>query len=265
MTKITVGTATCGSSAGAAAASATPPVLAEVRIEQPLPEVLQTASWLKQVRRQHRQVVRDLAGANARLEKLRRDIRALRARLPASEELRGQAGAPSGPARHQRQARVLARLATAEQAFVQCQAARAQLAEQAQTLTKREAALWYNWGVEADGQRRLPEAMSRYRQALALNAQHLDAHYNLATDLLRRRRLRQAQEEYYEVVALDPNDADAHYNLGLIAEQYDQRPQEALQHYHAYLETAPSDAPERRIVQGWVNVLEGQRKEGGVE
>lgn len=225
------------------------PVTTEVDIERPLPEALQTQTWLKQVRQQRRQVLRQLQTAETRQEGLRREIRSLRARKPH--------GAPQD----KKQAQLMARLATAEQAFVQRQAAAQQWTRQAATLAKREATLWYNWGVEADWQRRPQEAMSRYREALALNPRHLDAHYNLATDFLRRRQLRQAEAEYQQVLALNPKDPDAHYNLGLITEQHWRRPQEALAHYRAYLDAAPPAAPERSIVQGWMNIIEGQRKE----
>ena len=230
-----------------------PAATVQVDIEAPLPEHLQTRTWLQQTRRQRQQVLRHESAADRRLEALRREIRRQRERLRQM------------PAQHAQRAKWSARLAAAEQAFAECQTERERLAQQAGTLTRHEAAWWYNWGVEADMRGDAGNAMARYRQAIALNPRHTGAHYNLATAFLRRRHVRRAEETYRQLLAVDPQDADAHYNLGVIAEAYHHAPHDALAHYRAYLAAAPPEAPERSLVQGWVNVIEGQRKEASLE
>lgn len=233
---------------GAGTPPAMAPVTVHVDIEAPLPGHLQTSAWLKQTRRQRARTLRQANAADKRLDALRQQIRRLRERAQHRE----------GNKQH---GKTLARLAAAEQTFVERQAEHARLAREIETLTGREAALWYNWGVEADLARDTGHAISRYRQALALHPRHTGALYNLATAHLKRRQVRQAEQAYRDLLAVDPRDADAQYNLGLIAEEYRHAPREALEYYRAYLASAPADAPERGLVQGWINVIEGSRKE----
>ena len=233
--------------------AAAQPVTVHVDIDQPVPESLQTQTWLKQVQKQHQQALRQQAVLHGTIEELRRKIISLRERVQRL------------PKDSKRYLKLTASLAQAEQAFVQRQAELAPIAANLSTFTKREATLWYNWGVEADQQGDERNAMDRYRQAIALNPDDASAHYNVAADLLKRRRFREAAAGYRRVLALNPQDADAHYNLGVIAEQHDGASKEAVEHYRAYLTLAPEEAPDRRIVQGWLNVLEGRRKEVDAE
>lgn len=237
----------------AAGGSARGSATVQVDIEVPVPESLRTSAALQQTHRQREGVLRQFTAADKALEQSRREVRALRQRV---QQL---------PAQHKQRARTLERLAATEQAFLDRQARRQQLEVEVARLTERAATLWYNWGVEADVQGHTRDALARYRQVLELQPRHTDAQYNLATLLLKRRRIRQAEQLYRALLTVDPQDADAHYNLGLIAEEHRHAPQEALEHYRAYLELAPSEAPERGLVQGWVSVIEDQRREVEVE
>ena len=228
-------------------------VAVQVNIEPPVPEHLQTSTSLQQTHRQRQQALHQLDASRQRLERLRGEIRRLRERVRTM------------PAQKAPRAKTLERLAQAERAFVERQAEGQRLTQEVERLTEREAVLWYNWGVEADLQHHAGDAIVRYKQAITLNPRHANARYNLATAFLKRRQVGQAEQMYQELLTVDPQDADAHYNLGLIAEEYRRAPREALTHYRAYLELAPPAAPERGLVQGWVSVIEGSRKEGSVE
>ena len=242
-----------GAPSGAVTTPAGTTVAVQVNIEPPVPERLQTSTSLQQTRRQRQQVLHQLHASRQRLEQSRGQIRRLRERVR------------SLPVQQARRAKMLERLTQAEQAFVERQAEGQRLTQDVERLTGREAALWYNWGVEADLQNHAGDAIARYQQAIALDPRHANARYNLATVFLKRRQVGLAERVYQELLAVDPQDADAHYNLGLIAEEYRQVPREALTHYRAYLELAPPAAPERSLVQGWISVIESSRREESVE
>ncbi|MBS0311506.1 MAG: tetratricopeptide repeat protein, partial [Proteobacteria bacterium] len=60
----------------------------------------------------------------------------------------------------------------------------------------------------------LDEAIARYRQAIALQPNHANAHYNLGNALKEQGRMDEAIASYRKAVALTPNYAQLHSNLG---------------------------------------------------
>ena len=79
---------------------------------------------------------------------------------------------------------------------------------------------------------RLKEAESHYRAALAERPDHATARFDLAVVLEDLRRDREAREAYEHVLAGDPACAEAHHNLARLCERHGDRPG-ALRHWVA--------------------------------
>lgn len=76
---------------------------------------------------------------------------------------------------------------------------------------------WYEMGLHLEVG--APEdACDAYRRALALDAQHVDAHVNLGRLEHERGRLAEAEEHYRTALAADPESDTAAFNLGVVLE-----------------------------------------------
>lgn len=89
-----------------------------------------------------------------------------------------------------------------------------------------------NLGRMLHEQRRLAEAESHYRAALA-GGPHATAAYNLGIVMEDRRNAREAVAAYRVALEADPRMADAHYNLARLYEQLGDQPA-ALRHLKSY-------------------------------
>jgi len=76
---------------------------------------------------------------------------------------------------------------------------------------------WYELGCELE-ESDAPRALGAYRQALALDAGHADAHVNLGRLLQERGDLPGAEQHYRAALRIRPGDATAAYNLGTALE-----------------------------------------------
>lgn len=79
----------------------------------------------------------------------------------------------------------------------------------------KEADRRYKIGVQQGLASRYTEAAESFRQAIALNPQHPDAHFGLGHAFFDLGRWADAAEELRTAVRLNPKDADAHHMMGL--------------------------------------------------
>lgn len=83
-----------------------------------------------------------------------------------------------------------------------------------------DALTHYNLGALLAQTGRLPEAVSEYERAIALDSSDVNARGNLAVVLVRQGQLERARRELTHLLDIDPANAPAHTNLGLVlAEQ----------------------------------------------
>jgi tetratricopeptide (TPR) repeat protein len=120
----------------------------------------------------------------------------------------------------------------------------ADLAERAEPVVRRALAddtdarptsadEWYDEALDLEAV--APKsAVSAYREALALEPGHADAHVNLGRLLHEQGELAEAERHYRAAVAADPGGARAHYNLGVVLEDQD-RAEEAVRAYREAL------------------------------
>lgn len=101
----------------------------------------------------------------------------------------------------------------------------------------RTALDWYELGCELEATS-AAEARAAYRQALALEPSHVDAHLNLGRLLHEAGDLRGAEDHYRRALAADPRDATAAFNLGVLLEDLGST-DEALSAYEHALEQEP--------------------------
>lgn len=88
---------------------------------------------------------------------------------------------------------------------------------------------------------RLAEAEAHYRAALAVRPDHATARFDLAVALEDLRRDREARAEYEALLADDPACAEAHHNLARLCEREGDRPA-ALRHWVAFRQLTRDDA-----------------------
>jgi tetratricopeptide (TPR) repeat protein len=74
-------------------------------------------------------------------------------------------------------------------------------------------------GVQAQGARRLPEAIQAYRQAAQLDPACYEAYYNLGLALASAGSLQQSLSAYETAIAIRPESIDARYNFALALKQ----------------------------------------------
>jgi len=86
--------------------------------------------------------------------------------------------------------------------------------EAAGTLSADE---WYDLALDLEAVS-LDQAAEAYRQALALDPDHADAHLNLGRLLHERRRLDEAERHYRAAAEADPGSGRPLYNLGVLLE-----------------------------------------------
>ncbi|ARV60369.1 hypothetical protein BZZ01_18600 [Nostocales cyanobacterium HT-58-2] len=95
-------------------------------------------------------------------------------------------------------------------------------------------------GKALQDQGKLEDAIVEYRQAVYLDASHVEAHYNLGAVLSKQGKLEEAIAEYRQVLRLDPRDADAHNKLG-IALYKQGKLEEAIEQYRQALHFNPNN------------------------
>jgi tetratricopeptide (TPR) repeat protein len=101
------------------------------------------------------------------------------------------------------------------------------------TLEGRTADEWYDEGCDLEAVSSL-DAEAAYRQAIALDPAHADAHVNLGRLLHERGLVTEAEVHYRAAVAADPESAAARYNLGVALEDLG-RAAEAIAAYRGAL------------------------------
>jgi protein O-mannosyl-transferase len=72
----------------------------------------------------------------------------------------------------------------------------------------------YNLGIALHHQGETDQAITHYRQAIALRSNYAEAHYNLGRLLAEKGELSDAVTHYEKALAINPADAEAHNNLG---------------------------------------------------
>lgn len=100
---------------------------------------------------------------------------------------------------------------------------------------------WYALGLEYEAIAAFAEAQEAYRQATALDAQHVDAHINLGRLLHAEGRVAAAERHYRQALAAAPDNATAQFNLGVALEDLG-RNEEAIKAYRQTLALDPAFA-----------------------
>jgi predicted O-linked N-acetylglucosamine transferase (SPINDLY family) len=109
-------------------------------------------------------------------------------------------------------------------------------------LQPRNASVLNNWGVNLASQGRNEEAVTAFREALALSPQDPDLLNNLGAALSNQAKLDEAVLCYEEALRLRPDFAEAHHNLGNVMRDLCKL-DEALAAYENALRAAPHFAP----------------------
>ncbi|MEM7586197.1 MAG: tetratricopeptide repeat protein [Acidobacteriota bacterium] len=104
----------------------------------------------------------------------------------------------------------------------------------------RTAEDWYELGVELESTAS-HEAQAAYAQAIALAAEHPDAHLNLGRLLHEEKRFAKAERHYRRALASRPADATAAFNLGVVLQDQG-RSREAIAAYRQAVDADPSAA-----------------------
>jgi len=99
----------------------------------------------------------------------------------------------------------------------------------------------YNLGIVLRDRGEIDQAITHYRQAIALRSRYAEAHYNLARLLAEKSEFSDAIDEYEAVLAINPADAEVHNNLGATLSE-DGRVDDAIAHYRQALAIRPDYA-----------------------
>ena len=102
------------------------------------------------------------------------------------------------------------------------------------------------------------DAIKYYLELLAFMPDNPDVHYNLGVEYLRKRDYFNATQEFMQVLKLNPKDANACYNLGILYEVFLNDKRMANVYYKKYLAMS-RDAPDKKMVRGWIDSLESKR------
>ncbi len=100
-------------------------------------------------------------------------------------------------------------------------------------------------GTELMAEGRLPEALTFYQRAVAVNPEHAGARISLSWALSLSRRFREAADQCEEALRLDPTAIRAHLNLGHILLELGEV-DDAVRHTQIYLTSRPRDPQARR-------------------
>lgn len=106
----------------------------------------------------------------------------------------------------------------------------------------------YNLACYLDGQGRIEEAATHYREAARILPHNRNSHLNLATALERLRRTGEAEAEYREALRIDPKSFEAHYNYGCLLLDLGRR-EEAIEHFKESLRLNPDQLPAKVQLQ----------------
>ncbi len=150
-----------------------------------------------------------------------------------SQEPKGQAGYPGGPA-----------------AMISPEVLRT--LEQTAKQSPKNAAAWISLGNALMDSTRYGEAVEAYQKALALDPKNVDVRVDMGTCLKNSGRPQLAVEEYRKAIKLNPNHLYAHRNMGVVLAFDLKDKKEATKEFEKYLELAPNapDAGEiRQMVQ----------------
>jgi len=125
-----------------------------------------------------------------------------------------------------------------------------------------QAAKYLQDGLTAQAQGHTDQAISDYRQVLAIDPKNKYAIYNLGLNDQLAGRAQQAEQEYRQALAIDPNDPYALYNLAIL--RTGPAPQEAVDIYRHLLALNPSDAA-GHLNLGFLLYAMGQKTDGTAE
>jgi tetratricopeptide (TPR) repeat protein len=126
-------------------------------------------------------------------------------------------------------------------------------------VTNRNAIIHYNLGVALSNQRKDPEAMVHYKEALWIEPNYVEAHNNLGVTLARQGKDEEAIGHYTEALRINPKYVDAHNNLG-IALAHQGKNEEALFHFVEAVRINPNYAEAHNNL-GNVLSLQGKTQE----
>ena len=105
------------------------------------------------------------------------------------------------------------------------------------------------------------DAEAEFKQAIAVNADNLQARDQYGIWLRTQGRFKDAETIYLQTLQRQSAHADTHLNLGVLYDLYLGRPAQALEHYQQYLALKGEDEQATRV-KSWVADLE-RRKAGG--
>jgi len=111
----------------------------------------------------------------------------------------------------------------------------------------------YNLGLASFQNKDLPIALGANEEAVALNPTSADARYNFALTLREAHYYVDAANELRELLANSPNEVRAHLTLANLYSQQLDEPALARTHYQRFLDLAPNH-PEAAVVRQWLVV-----------
>lgn len=91
---------------------------------------------------------------------------------------------------------------------------------------------WYDWGVQLE-ELDPPRAPGAYARAIALDAEHADAHVNLGRLFQLKGDLRRAKQHYQRAIAASPGHELANYNMGTVFDELEETDTAANYYRHA--------------------------------
>lgn len=92
-------------------------------------------------------------------------------------------------------------------------------------------------------------AQTYFNLVISRDPQNVDAHYRLGLAYRKDNHIAQAEREFQEALAIDPAHYESHLQLGHIYLFDKPNREKAIQHFTAFLESAPQDHPRREGVE----------------